>query len=644
MAHGSFKVGRSLERVNAFFSCLILSCAVLAGCIPGGDNPAPSPDNERALLASLEVSTTGAPSSGSPALSPPFDPKVVTYTVTVPNSVTSVTLKAVLADVQRSTLKINNQNVPSGDPYVIDNLKVGAALPVVLLVEETVPGGVTRSYTLTVTRSASPLADLSALSVSAAALSPRFDPNVTGYTVKTGNSTSSTTLTATPAEPTAQISVNGQAAVSGQPFGPVALALGPNPFTITVSPPGGTAKQYSVVVIRGASGVADLAALEVSAGALSPAFSPDMSSYSVQTDNATAQTTVTALLADASAQLAINGQAVPSGQPSNPIALIIGDNTVAIDVRAQDGTTRRYTVKISRPQSSNNNLSALSVSAGALNPGFAPTTTSYSVAVLSTVASTTVTASVQDPTATLVINGTTVQSGATFGPISLNVGSNEFGIVVTAQDGSAKTYVVTITRTANANLASLALSAGPLSPGFDPGTTSYAVSAPNANATTTVTATLADATSTLTINGQAVASGQVFGPLPLNVGANAVTLVVTAAGGAASKTYSVTVTRAASSNADLVGLVVSPGVMLPLFTPAITAYTVTGTGLFTPSVTVVATVADATAALSINGQPVTSGPPGLAVLINIGVTSFPIQVRAQDGVTVKTYIVTVTRP
>ncbi|GKS59812.1 hypothetical protein YTPLAS18_33390 [Nitrospira sp.] len=637
-------MGRSLERVHAFFSCLILSCAMLVGCIPGGDNPAPPPDNERALLASLEVSTTGASSSASPALSPPFDPKVVTYTVTVPNSVTAVTIRAALADVQRSILKINNQNVPSGDPYVIDNLKVGAALPVVLLVEETVPGGVTRSYTITVTRSASPLADLAALSVSAAALSPRFDPSVTGYTVKTGNSTSSTTLTATPAEPTAQISVNGQAAISGQPFGPVSLALGPNPFTITVSPPGGTAKQYSVVVIRGASGVADLAALEVSAGALSPAFSPDISSYSVQTDNATTQTTVTALLADASAQLTINGQAVSSGQPSGPIPLIIGDSTVAIDVRAQDGTTRSYSVKISRPQSSNNNLSALSVSAGALDPGFAPTTTSYSVTVLSTVASTTLTASVQDPTATIAINGTTVQSGETFGPLSLNVGANEFRIVVTAQDGSVKTYVVTITRTANANLASLALSAGPLSPGFDSGTTSYAVSAPNANATTTVTATLADATSTLTINGQVVASGQVFGPLPLNVGGNTITLVVTAAGGAASKTYTVAVTRAASSNADLAGLVVSPGVMLPLFTPSNTAYTVTGTGLFTPSVTVMATVADATAALSINGQVVPSGPPGLAVLINIGVTSFPIQVRAQDGVTVKTYIVTVTRP
>lgn len=615
-----------------------------AGCIPGGDTPPPPPDDTRALLSSIELTTNVPPPALPPPLSPAFDPKVTSYSVTVPNSATAVTIKAVLADSQRATLKINNQTVPTGQTYLVDNLKVGPPLPVVLLVEETGPGGITRSYTLSITRAASPLADLASLTASAGGLSPPFDPQVTAYTVRAGNSTTSTTITAAPLESTASLSINGQSVPSGQPFGPVSLAVGSNTFTVTVSPPGGTPKQYSVVVIRGESGVADLAVLQVSAGVLSPAFAPDVLAYSVATENATTQTTVTALPADSSARLTINGQAVPNGQPSAPIPLVIGDTTITIVVTAQDGSARTYTVRIRRPQSSNNNLSSLSVSAGSFSPAFAPGTTSYSLTVLSTVASTTVTAAVQDSTATLTINGTAAQSGQTFGPVPLNVGANQITIVVTAQDGTAKTYVVTITRNVNPNLANLTLSAGPLSPAFAEGTTSYTVSAPNATDSTTVTATVADSTSTLTINGQAVTSGQAFGPVPLIVGPNnTFTIVVTAAGGVATKSYTVTVTRAASANANLSSLQVSPGAIAPAFDPAVTGYSVTGVGLFTPSVSVVATVQDPTATLTINGQAVTSGQ-ALSVPVVLGTTPIPVTVSAQDAVTVKTYTVTVTRP
>lgn len=44
------------------------------------------------------------------------------------------------------------------------------------------------------------------------------------------------------------------------------------------------------------------------------------------------------------------------------------------------------------------------------------------------------------------VNGTTVSSGAASGSIPLNVGNNNINIVVTAQDGTTKTYTVTITR------------------------------------------------------------------------------------------------------------------------------------------------------------------------------------------------------
>lgn len=636
---------RGWNGLRAIVVFLIGVLAAQAGCIPD-PNPAATPaDDTRALLASLDLTTNAAAPAVAPALSPRFDPKVSNYSVIVPNGATAITIKAVPADPSHTNLKVDNKAVPSNEPYLVDQLVVGATRPVVIVAEETGAGGFVRTYTVQVTRAASPLADLAALATSAGALAPGFDPQQTTYTVKAGSTTTTATITAVAIESTARVSINGQAVAAGQAFGPANLAVGSNPFTIAVTPASGAPKQYSLVIIRGASGVADLASLSLSAGTLSPNFGADITAYTVSTQNATTQTTVSALPAEATAKLTINGQAVTNGQPSASIPLAIGTTDIPIVVTAADGTAKNYSVKVTRPKSNNNNLQNLAVSAGALSPAFSPATISYSLAVSSATTATTVTATVEDPTATMTVNGAPVSSGQTSPAIPLAVGPNAIPIVVTAQNGAAKTYTVSIARNANPNLAGLTLSAGALSPAFAEGTTSYTVGAPNATAATTVTATLADSTSTMTINGQAVASGQTFGPVPLVVTQpNTFTIVVTAAGAAATKTYTVAVTRAASSNADLSGLQVSPGIMSPAFSSGGTSYSVTGVGLFSPSVVIVATVADPTATLTVDGQAATSGTP---VPVPVGLftpTTIPIVVRAQDTVTVKTYTVSAIRP
>lgn len=79
-------------------------------------------------------------------------------------------------------------------------------------------------------------------------------------------------------------------------------------------------------------------------------------------------------------------------------------------------------------------LSDLLVSAGVLVPAFDSQTLSYAVVALPLTASTTVTATTDDPNATLEINGVAAQSGVAFGPIALATGSNPINIVVTASD------------------------------------------------------------------------------------------------------------------------------------------------------------------------------------------------------------------
>ncbi len=108
------------------------------------------------------------------------------------------------------------------------------------------------------------------------------------------------------------------------------------------------------------------------------------------------------------------------------------------------------------------------------------------------------------------------------------------------------------------------------------------------------------------------------------------------------KTYTVVINRAPSSNALLSALAVSPGVMIPAFSPGATTYTVTNAGLFTPAANVTAIVQEPNATITINGAAVASGTP-FQVPLPSPSTPISIVVRAQDTVTTVTYSVTVTK-
>ncbi|CAI4033503.1 hypothetical protein DNFV4_03940 [Nitrospira tepida] len=353
-------------------------------------------------------------------------------------------------------------------------------------------------------------ADLSTMELSAGPLNPAFTPAVTNYDVMAPHGTDSTMLTATAANASAKLAVNNQPAVSGQPFGPIPLDVGINPVTVVVDAPGAT-KSYTVVVTRG--GPADLFGLELSAGPLSPDFDPATTDYSVSAPSTTTQTTVTATLSDERATFTINGQPATSGQPSNPINLATGTNTITIVVTAVNGTTKTYRVFVNRAGPGNANLSTLQLSAGPLSPPFNPNTVNYSVTTASTTATTTVTATVQVASSSLTINGQPAVSGVPFGPIPLNPSgtTTQITITVRAQDGvTVKTYTVEVARGAssNANLSNLVVSAGALQPPFSPTRTSYDVETSKTTFSTTVTATAQDSSATVKINNGPANPGQ----------------------------------------------------------------------------------------------------------------------------------------
>jgi len=95
----------------------------------------------------------------------------------------------------------------------------------------------------------------------------------------------------------------------------------------------------------------------------------------------------------------------------------------------------------------NTTLSGLVLSTGALSPVFSPTVYSYTTAVGTSVASTTLTPTTADTNATVTINGNAVISGNSSSPIALNYGDNTLNIVVTASNHvSTQTYSVIVTR------------------------------------------------------------------------------------------------------------------------------------------------------------------------------------------------------
>ncbi|UUZ47827.1 cadherin-like beta sandwich domain-containing protein [Massilia sp. B-10] len=96
-------------------------------------------------------------------------------------------------------------------------------------------------------------------------------------------------------------------------------------------------------------------------------------------------------------------------------------------------------------------------------------------------------------------------------------------------------------------------------------TTSYTASVGNATTSLTVTPTRSDANASITVNGVAVISGNASGAIALSVGSNTITTIVTAQDGTTTKTYTVTVTRAGSANADLSALSLSSGTLAPVF-------------------------------------------------------------------------------
>ena len=492
-----------------------------------------------------------------------FAPATTAYSATVPHGTTHARLTPTsLNGYLTITTGLDGEKksqVPFGGGT---GPAVALAVGENLLVVKTLFNGQRQTYRVTITREERKLsadANLSALTAEGAPGADgdwtaldigAFSAGTTDYTATVPYETTHARLTATAAHAKAALKTGAasslSAADSGSAGGAVALDVGANEIEVAVTAEDGTEKTYTVTVTREErelSSNADLSGLTAESGADGDwtaldigAFSAGTTDYAATVPYETTHARLTATAAHAAATLE-NGGAV---------VLDVGANEIEVAVTAEDGTEKTYTVTVSRGErilSSNADLSGLTAESGAdgawaaLDIGtFAAATTDYAATVPYETTHARLTATAAHAAATLE-NG---------GAVALDVGANGIEVEVTAEDGTEKTYTVTVTRkerilSSNADLSGLTAESGAdgdwtaLDIGtFSAATTSYAATVPHDTTHVRLTATAAHAAATLE-NGGAVA---------LDVGANEIEVAVTAEDGT-KKTYAVRVERAA---------------------------------------------------------------------------------------------------
>ena len=409
-----------------------------------------------------------------------------------------------------------------------------------------------------------------------------FSSDSISYTVEVANSVSQTTVTPT---------VNHSGASYVVKLGGVedddrviSLAEGANVITVEVTAEDGDiTKTYTVTVTRLVSSISTEASSDATLSGLTLSdinfgtFASGTTSYTAQVANIVSQTTVTPTVNDSGASYVIKLGGVTDAD--GVVALSVGSNVITVEVTAEDdSTTLTYTVTVTRTTPSTDaTLSALTLSSVDFGI-FAAGTTSYSAQAANSVTQTTVTPTVNDSGASYVIKlgGVTDADGV----VALSVGSNVITVEVTAEDDSTTlTYTVTVTRTTpstDATLSALTLSSVDFGT-FAAGTTSYSAQAANSVTQTTVTPTVNDSGASYVIKFGGVTDAD--GDISLAEGSNVITVEVTAEDDSTTKTYTVTVTRAATS-------ISAPDLAVPF------VYTFTSPFGYSPSFTLDVTVSN----------------------------------------------------
>ncbi|TNJ63926.1 DNRLRE domain-containing protein [Paenibacillus hemerocallicola] len=445
-------------------------------------------------------------------------------------------------------------------------------------------------------------AGLTGLSVSGGTLDQNFSPYVSLYKVNVDNSVYGITVTPAAAAPDASVTVNGAPVASGSASPIIPLSLGRNTVKVEVTERSGTAAVYAIAVFR--------------AGDPGNVFPITEASY-VHEKRPTDRFGSASLLevidipgasggGDRIAFMKADfGGFMDTGVEEAKLYFYVDENvpksvTLSVDGYAQAVWSEATIDWNNRPKGGSVPLGTVAVTSAGW----------YAVDVTGFINSRmegdrTATFRIMDPSTKNTLVSIRGRSYEQFQP-----------------------YLI-VNPSRSAELSGLAISGASLSPAFSADVAEYRAGVTNSVYAVRLTPTAADKYVRIAVNGAAVPSGRPSADVPLQVGDNPIAVNVTAQNGQ-SKTYYVTVTRAA--NSSLSGLTLSEGRLAPAFSPERTTYTV---DLFAgvPKIKITPVTADEAAAVTVNGEPVARGQASGEIKLKIGGNTVTTVVAATDGTT-----------
>ncbi|BFM42158.1 hypothetical protein CFS9_07990 [Flavobacterium sp. CFS9] len=336
------------------------------------------------------------------------------------------------------------------------------------------------------------------------------------------------------------------------------------------------------------SNVATLSNLSSSDGTLDPVFSSETTDYKVRVSNEVSSIKVTPVATNANAAIKVNGLTEYSGIPSDRIDLIEGENTIGIEVTAEDGTVKKYSISVFRflPQptiqardlnftnttatgttlnwTNGNGKGRIVFMREGANSGSAPVPDNIYFAEnkvfgLGDQIGTTGWYAICKINTDNKIEITGLTTGKTYQAIVMEFnGFPDYPSYLTTTSTGNPAAVTTISNIAS--LSNLSCSVGTLDPFFSSETKDYKARVSNEVSSITVTPVATNANATIKVNEVAVVSGSPSQKIDLVAGASTVVKIEVTSQDGTVKTYTVTVEKSSLGvvNNKIEGFVVYP--------------------------------------------------------------------------------------
>ena len=453
-----------------------------------------------------------------------FKPEIADYYISVPETTSNLELQIDLADSNATYEVVGNENFQLGLNIVKINV--------------TAQNGDVKTYTLNVYQEQSGNTFLSSIKVShddtIYPLTPEFNKVISNYIINVPNDVDNVNIEVTKEHALTTVSGDGN----------VKLNTGTNKVNLVSTASDGSVQIYELYIIRAKSNDATLKSLDVLESELNPSFDPETEKYNLDVNSKITSLNINAVVNNPKATYKISG--------NNGFTL--GQNKVTITVTAENGTKKTYTLNVNKIASSNNYLSSLTIDKYDMSGIFNKETEEYNIVFEDKIPSIKVSATPEDSTAKVSKTGI----------YNIKTGTNKIKIIVTAEDGSTRTYTLNIFQTGNKNNNLISLvtsSSNQLTPTFNKDTLKYNIDVDNNEDEITVIGVAEDSKAVVTGNGT----------YHLDTGNNTISIVVTPEEGE-EKTYEIVVNRKKSSNADASLIIAKESVLDPKFDKDTTMY------------------------------------------------------------------------